>query len=272
MDPLKGRSDRTILKAPGKHLQIITSRVFCLCSSPLPSLLPSLTPPRPWTNIHQWFWLPANTGYQSLLNYIVSKFSQPTSPRSMGSLQAISDLSSQLWLFSHQNTFGCHVFLCSNHNELRRDKRILYLPFPVIFFSKKGRKGREKGCHGKKKILNFGRCFVLCTWVACTAGSLTVSFGTLHTKVTLIRQEEWRGEWHFPSRCCTTVARKCIQNVHTLFKYAPPPPSMRHVSQNACIYECLHTCTQWYIEFCSNPLNWQGALLNTCKALLLILL
>lgn len=132
----------------------------------------------------------------------------------------------------------------------------------------KKKKNERKGLSWKKKIFNFGRCFVLCTRVACTAGSLTVSFGTLHTKVTLIRQEEWRGEWHFPSRCCTTVARKCIQNGHTLFKYTPP---MQHASQDACIYECLHTCTRWYrisvtyVEFCSNPLYWQGALLNTCK-------
>lgn len=124
-----------------------------------------------------------------------------------------------------------------------------------------------------KKILNFGSCFVLCSWAACSAGSLTVSFGTLHTKVTLIMQEEWRGEWHFPSRCCTTVARKCIQNAHTLFKYTPP---ILHISQDACIYECLHTSTCWYsicatyVEFCSNPLQWQGALLSMCKVYMLI--
>lgn len=119
----------------------------------------------------------------------------------------------------------------------------------------------------KKSILNFGRCFVLCTCVACTAGSLTVSFGTLHTKVTLIRQEEWRGEWHYPSRCCTTVARKCIHNAHTLFKYTLP---IRHVSQDAGISECLYTCTHWYsvsvtyVVFCSNPLYWQRGFLNLC--------
>lgn len=32
------------------------------------------------------------------------------------------------------------------------------------------------------------------------------SAGTLPGEVTLIeRVEEWRGEWHVPSRCCTTV-------------------------------------------------------------------
>lgn len=161
--------------------------------------------------------------------------------------------------FSHQNTFGCHVF---KQQPRWAPQRQIHSLSAVPCYLKK------RWGFSWKKILNFGRCFVLCSWAACSAGSLTVSFGTLHTKVTLIRQEEWRGEWHFPSRCCTTVARKCIQNAHTLFKYTPP---ILHISQDACIYECLHTCTCWYsicatyVEFRSNPLQWQGALLSMCK-------
>lgn len=161
--------------------------------------------------------------------------------------------------FPHQNTFGCHVF---KQQPRWAPQRQIHSLSAVPCYLKK------RWGFSWKKILNFGRCFVLCSWAACSAGSLTVSFGTLHTKVTLIRQEEWRGEWHFPSRCCTTVARKCIQNAHTLFIYTPP---ILHISQDACIYECLHTCTCWYsicatyVEFRSNPLQWQGTLLSMCK-------
>lgn len=114
------------------------------------------------------------------------------------------------------------------------------------------------------------------------------SFGTLHSEVTLIEwEEEWRGEWHVPSRCCTTVtqmgthAHECTWTMHTLFKYTCV--SLHTYTIYWCMYAYLraHTpflqYTNFYIfatthlQCSSNPRDSQEPLISISNVFVSIL-
>lgn len=124
--------------------------------------------------------------------------------------------------------------------------------------------------------------------VCRSGGRMPGSFGTLHSEVTLIEwEEEWRGEWHVPSRCCTTVtqmgthARECTWNMHTLFKYTCV--SMHTYTVYWCMYAYLraHTpflqYTNFYIfatthlQCSSNPRDSQEPLISISNVFVSIL-
>lgn len=67
---------------------------------------------------------------------------------------------------------------------------------------------KECSCNKILYLVSLLKKGVACDRVLC-------SVGRLHTEVTLMEWEnEWRGEWHIPSRCCTTVTQMGTQMRH----------------------------------------------------------